>query len=155
MTSLIAAIGEGSSLSADVLCVQRAFVFPQPLFLGWALSKRETTTCLLPSPSSLSHQPMVPAFSTTSETLFTLSLNEDISEQLGSKSKNQRALCSMQNWLETTHQTVDSKRSNQNHKPTHLKNHSWDHTHLVRYVKHPQNSLWRSFFPQQRLPGPL
>lgn len=30
MTSLIAAIGEGSSVTADVLGVQRAFVFQQP-----------------------------------------------------------------------------------------------------------------------------
>lgn len=36
MTSLIAAIGEGSSVTADVLSVQRAFVFHQPLFLGQA-----------------------------------------------------------------------------------------------------------------------
>lgn len=42
MTSLIAAIGEGSSVTGDVLSVQRAFVFQQPLFLGWAfISKKD------------------------------------------------------------------------------------------------------------------
>lgn len=42
MTSLIAVIGEGSSVTADVLRVQRAFVFQQPLFLERAfISKKD------------------------------------------------------------------------------------------------------------------
>lgn len=93
MTSLIAAIGEGSSITADVLRVQRAFVFRQPLFLGRAFISEK-------DPMRFSHLagPLPPphssCFNTAPETGFTLSFNEDISKQLGYKSKNQRALCS-------------------------------------------------------------
>lgn len=58
MTSLIAAIGEGSSVTGDVLSVQRAFVFRQPLFLGWAfISKKDHMFPRLPPPhnSCLQH----------------------------------------------------------------------------------------------------
>lgn len=43
----------------------------------------------LPPRQSPSHNPTVPVFSTTPETVFTLSFNEDISKQLGNKSQNQ------------------------------------------------------------------
>lgn len=92
MTSLIAAIGEGSSVTADVLRVQTAFVFWLPLFLGRAFIAEK-------DPMRFSHLagPLPPphssSFNTTPETGFTLSFNEDISKQLGYKSKNQRALC--------------------------------------------------------------
>lgn len=65
MTSLIAAIGEGSSVTGDVLSVQRAFVFEQPLFLGWTfISKKDHVH------SSISHQPTIPAFSRAPETAY-------------------------------------------------------------------------------------
>lgn len=79
MTSLITAIGEGSSIRGDVLGIQRAFPFRQPLFLGWPFISGKA-----PVRSHISHHPTTPAFRTT-ETVFTLSFNEDISKQLGNK----------------------------------------------------------------------
>lgn len=82
MTSLIAAIGEGSSVTADVLSVQRAFVFQQPLFLGRAFISKKDHVHSLFSPS---HLPTIPAFNVAPENVFILSLNEDDSKQLGNK----------------------------------------------------------------------
>lgn len=68
MTSLIAAIGEGSSVTADVLGIQRAFVFQQPLFPGWAfISKKDNMHAfsLLPQPPPTPILAFSPGFSST------------------------------------------------------------------------------------------
>lgn len=74
-------------------------------FWDGLLSQRRTT-CVLPSPYSPSHLPTIPAFSVAPENVFILSLNEDVSKQLGNKWKDQRVLCWLGNWLEIAHQTT-------------------------------------------------
>lgn len=84
MTSLIAAIGEGSSVTADVSRYKELLYSNSLCFWDELISKNDYVFSLLPT-----FPPISPQFlpSATPENVFILSLNEDVSKQLGEQVK--------------------------------------------------------------------